>query len=195
MIPFLERTQTKKGDLGERLVDELLFKKGYVIYKPINIDMPHVFDRLCIKDKEVAIIAEVKTKAKRKYYNDTGINYKHYKEYKKMLELYNLDTVLFFVDEEQGYIYSQKLSKLDEIESFDFKGKEVTYPLIQKGVIYFWFDKLIKLTKLPEESITELKELTTKNDTYLPENRNNLPTETQRQNEIQELERNTESSS
>ena len=80
---FENKLTTRKGDVGESLVDKMLREKGFVIYKPEG-GQAHAFDRLAIKDKEILMIAEVKAKAKRKYFPDTGIDFRHYKEYKNI---------------------------------------------------------------------------------------------------------------
>ena len=74
-----------KGKIGEDIVRRYLEEKGYVVYKPVT-EGAHAFDILAVKDKKTVIIADVKTKARRNYFPDTGINYKHYVEYKVILK-------------------------------------------------------------------------------------------------------------
>ena len=69
-------------------------EKGYVVYKPVT-EGAHAFDILAVKDKKTVIIADVKTKARRNYFPDTGINYKHYVEYKAISEKHCLPVFLF----------------------------------------------------------------------------------------------------
>ena len=114
---FENKLTTRKGDVGESLVDKMLREKGFVIYKPEG-GQAHAFDRLAIKDKEILMIAEVKAKAKRKYFPDTGIDFRHYKEYKNIMKKHNLEVILFFVDEEMGKIYGGKLSEIEVINNF-----------------------------------------------------------------------------
>lgn len=166
-ISFEDRITTKKGDLGETIVDRILREKGFVIYKPEG-GQAHAFDRLAIKDKEILLIAEVKSKAKRKYYPDTGFNYKHYLEYKKIMERHNLQVIIFFVDEENKSIYGGKLKTLEQIKSFNVNGKEQTYPKIENGIIYFHIDVMTEYAKLTSHDVVELSELTTKKQAYLP---------------------------
>lgn len=166
-ISFEDRTQTKKGALGEEIVDRILREKGFVIYKPEG-GQAHAFDRLAIKDKEILLIAEVKSKAKRKYYPDTGFNYKHYLEYKKIMERHNLQVVIFFVDEENKSIYGGKLKTLEQIKSFNVNGKEVTYPKIENGIIYFHIETMTHYASLTGSDALNLTELTTKNIAYIP---------------------------
>lgn len=159
------KTTVQKGNIGEKLVESEMEEHGFIIYKPIT-EGAHAFDRLCIKGKEVAIIAEVKAKAKRKYYPDTGIDYNHYLDYKRMYEKYNLDTILFFVDEEACQIYSGRLSVLDKPEPFYHKGKQLTYPIIQNSIIYFHISKMKTLCDIHVDDAGQLRKLTTKNERY-----------------------------
>lgn len=170
-MTFSERLTTQKGDYAESIIDGKLLDRGWVIYKPVNQNTAHSFDRLCIKDKKVCMIAEVKAKSKRKYYPDTGINYKHYQDYKLMMENHGLDTFLFFVDEEVGKIYGNYLSKLEKPDCYSFNGQEISYPKIEKNsygkkIIYFHIELMVKIADLNEEEVAILSERTTKKECY-----------------------------
>lgn len=169
-----DKITVKKGNIGELIVDQELERRGFIIFKPTTKGA-HGFDRLCVKDKRVAVIGETKTKAKREYYDDTGINYSHYLDYKRMFEKYNLDTLLFFVDEQMGKIYYNKLSVLDVQNVFLRNGKGLVYPLKQGNIIYFHMDLMITLCKLTGEQVKLLSDFTTKNKSYLPYNHNAQP--------------------
>jgi len=171
MIDFENLKSTQKGNLGESIVDGMLRDQGFVIYKPER-GLAHAFDRLIIKNKQILLIAEVKTKAKRKYYPDTGIEYKHYKEYKNIMKKHNLEVMLFFVDEEMKSIYGGKLSDLDIPQSFTFKNKEITYPKVELGIIYFHIDVMEKYSDIDEIYYQELSELSNKKSDYFPDNNN-----------------------
>jgi hypothetical protein len=167
---FQLKTTTQKGNIGEKLVDEMLREKGFCIYKPEELG-PHAFDRLAIKNKEILLIAEVKSKARRKYYPDTGIDFRHYQDYLKIMEKHNLEVILFFVDEENQEIYGGKLSHLHKIRSFNVGGREVTYPKIEtrskNKIIYFHIDVMTKYKQLSEDDASQLKALTTKDSKYV----------------------------
>lgn len=162
---FENKLTTRKGDVGESLVDKMLREKGFVIYKPEG-GQAHAFDRLAIKDKEILMIAEVKAKAKRKYFPDTGIDFRHYKEYKNIMKKHNLEVILFFVDEEMGKIYGGKLSEIEVINNFKVNNKDVTYPKIEKNIIYFHIEKMKEYADLKRADVLNLEALTTKKQAY-----------------------------
>ena len=162
---FENKLTTRKGDVGESLVDKMLREKGFVIYKP-EVGQAHAFDRLAIKDKKILMIAEVKAKAKRKYFPDTGIDFRHYKEYKNIMKKHNLEVILFFVDEEMGKIYGGKLSDIEVINNFKVNNKDVTYPKIEKNIIYFHIEKMKEYADLKRADVLNLEALTTKKQAY-----------------------------
>lgn len=162
---FENKLTTRKGDVGESLVDKMLREKGFVIYKPEGAQA-HAFDRLAIKDKEILMIAEVKAKAKRKFFPDTGIDFRHYKEYKNIMKKHNLEVILFFVDEEMGKIYGGRLSEIEVINNFKVNNKDVTYPKIENNIIYFHIEKMKEYADLKRADVLNLEALTTKKQAY-----------------------------
>ena len=164
-----DKETVKKGNIGERLVNDYLHKIGLIVYEPIT-DGAHAFDKLVAKGKERLIIAEVKTKAKRSYYPDTGINYRHYLEYKKISENHNLPVWLFFVDEVLGEIYGGKLSDLEQPNSYELNGKNYSYPVVNGSdndkIIYFYQPSMKSVCKLTPEQIEEIKAHSTRNYEY-----------------------------
>lgn len=135
MDKWNDRKSVKKGNVGERIVNDWLKNRGFIIYQPIT-DCAHGFDRIISKNREQLIIAEIKTKAKRNSYPDTGINYKHYLEYKKISELHNLPVWIFFVDEMLGEIYGGKLSDFEKPDLYVYKGKKLSYPRVEENNIF-----------------------------------------------------------
>ena len=169
---FEDTKQYKKGNLGMRLVDEHLIKKGYVPYSPDAINKRHPFDRLVAKDdKTMIFIAEGKTKPARIYYRDTGIDIKNYKEYQHIHEKYNLRVFLFFVDEDKKEIYGNWLDELDK-EKFEFNPKDrmIKYPLEQKGIRYFPLSSMKSICKLTKEQVEEIRKFTTRAKKYEKKN-------------------------
>lgn len=166
-MEFRDRVEVKKGDLGESIVDFFLVRNGYIPYVP-QCDGAHPFDRLCASsDKKTIFIADVKAKARRKYYPDTGINIKHYDEYNHMNAKYGVDVYLFFVDEETETVYGNLLKVLGRERQIEHKGKILIYPLRQKNIIYFPLESMRTISSLTAEQIKELKKVTTKKKGYI----------------------------
>lgn len=166
-MSFSELTTTQKGDLGESVVDEYIRSKGVVPYKP-DADQAHPFDRLCASsDKKSLYVVEVKTKAKRKYYPDTGFNISSYKDYTNIQEKYGLKVFVFFVDEESGEIYGGTLDEISKPQLVNHYNKTLDYPLKQKGIIYFPVSSMRTIGKIDDEIVCQLRQLTTKNELYI----------------------------
>ena len=161
-----DKTSVKKGNLGEKIIDEYIAKNScFVPYHPV-FDGSHPFDRLCAtKDKKEMFIAEIKTKPARLYYPDTGIDYKHYKEYKFIEQKYNLRIFLFFVDEVKSEIYGNYLDVLDKDCKVNYKGKEISYPKTEWNkrdsckMIYFPLINTKFISNLKKQDSVELKSL------------------------------------
>ncbi len=87
MIPtdFNNKITTKKGNIGEKLIDAFLIKKGCKFYFP-GFNGSHLFDRFCYRIKKdgtiESFIVEIKTKPRRNNYPDTGIDLHSYNNYK-----------------------------------------------------------------------------------------------------------------
>lgn len=162
-----DKITVKKGDFAEEIIDKFLISKNIIPYIP-NFDGAHPFDRLCAKtDKKSIYILDIKAKASRNYYADTGINYKHYKEYQYLKEKYKVPVVLIFVDENKGQIYGGMLDNI--IEPTIIKNKK--YPSIEKTkggieIIYFPLINMRILSKLTKDQIGKLKQLSTRNYNY-----------------------------
>ena len=108
MNDFSERPQTKKGTLGERIVDRYLMQLGRIPYRSV-MDAAHPFDRLAANlDKRT--IFHLRNQSPSRSVNtgltSTGIDMRSYKTYCYMRFMYNLDTYLAFVDKRKfGGIY------------------------------------------------------------------------------------------
>lgn len=159
-------TTVKKGDVGEGLVNDWLISKGFIPYSP-DAGGAHPFDRLVAsRDKKTIFIADVKTKAKRKYYPDTGIDIKHYQEYKFIQKKYAIDVFIFFVDEEASKIYGNFIRTLDRPLNIIHNGKELNYPMEQNGIHYFSIENMKSIVDIPQAQAEQLKIFTTKKETY-----------------------------
>lgn len=164
---FNELSSTKKGVLAEKLVEQRLRTKGWVIYRPGEEDGAHGFDILTMKQKKDLMIVEVKAKARRNKLPDTGIDTRLYKEYVEVSMKHNLKVFLVFVDEFLGKVYGNYISKLSET----YEENNVIYPLIEKTkngkeIIYFPLSNMKDLFKLDDSVLTSLKELSTRSYDY-----------------------------
>ena len=161
-----ERAEVKKGNSGEKIVNEYLINKGYIPYSP-DVSTAHPFDRIVAsKDKKGIFIADAKTKAKRKFYPDTGIEIKHWKEYSFISKKYSIKVFIFFFDEENQSIYGNWLSKLEEPQKITVRNNVIEYPLFQGSVIYFPMVNMVDIAKISERQAVKISELTTKNIIY-----------------------------
>jgi len=169
MNNFQELTTTKKGNLGEYIVDKYLLGKNIIPYIPHpDNNTAHPFDRLCAsRDKKNVFIAEVKTKASRNYYPDTGFDLRSYKQYKFIENKYGVEIWIFFVDENINKVYGNKLSKLETPIEIIHKGKTLKYPLTQNNIIFFPLEYMINICDIDEKISQELKNLSTRNYEYL----------------------------
>lgn len=105
-------TALEKGRIGERIIRSLLEQKGWCIYQP-NTPGAHAFDMMALKDKRVAIALDVKAKAMMNARPETGVNLKHYHDYRRFAERHKMDFWIFFVDEHAREIYGNRLAELD----------------------------------------------------------------------------------
>ena len=168
MSDWSGKVTVQKGDIGEAVVDSYLISKGFIPYRPVA-GGAHPFDRLVAsRDKRTIFIADTKSKPARTYYPDTGIDVRHYEQYKYIQDKYSIDVFIFFVDEDSGTIYGNMLTKLDEPKrEFNFKtGKVVSYPLIQGGIRYFPLSTMEQIGRIPEDELRQLRKLSTRNKAY-----------------------------
>jgi hypothetical protein len=164
---WADRPSVKKGDLGESIVDEFLRGKRVIPYKP-SYNGAHPFDRLCATaDKKNVFIADIKTKPSRLYFPDTGINLKHYHEYRHISNKYGLRIFLFFVDEARKQVYGNWLSKLDEPRTVSHNGRLISYPLRGRGIIYFPLLNMQQIANIESEQAQRLVELSTRSEKYV----------------------------
>jgi hypothetical protein len=164
-----DRTSVRKGTLGEQIVHAHLEKNGYIVYSPAT-EGAHAFDKLAVRNKREIIIAECKTKARRKYYPDTGIDCKHYNEYKYIENLHNIPVFIFFVDELVKKVYGNKLSILEKPRNvkyeLDGKRRYKDYPLVQGNIIYFPMVAMEDIATLTENDCSKLISVSTRSYDY-----------------------------
>lgn len=163
---FESLPQTQKGKVGEQLVDLHLFERGIIPYGPV-FGAAHPFDRLCAsRDKRDLFVVEVKSKARRTYYPDTGVNIAHYEGYMHIKATYQIPVFLYFVDEMLKKVYGGELAFLTRPTIIPHKGKVLKYPLRSNGIIYFPLVNMTTLAELDEVSAQRLKALSTRKYAY-----------------------------
>ena len=166
MVNWEDKPQVKKGNIGEAIVEQYLQKRGFVVYKPVGQDA-HLCDRFCATpNKKHIIIADVKTKARRTKYPDTGFNISHYEQYKAASKKYNLPIFIYFVDEAKQKIYGNKLTELEKDVFIQHEGKTLKYPMKWEKIIYFPLKLMITVHALTDLECEELKKYSTRNPNY-----------------------------
>jgi hypothetical protein len=167
MVDFEKTDKYKKGTYAEEIVFNYLRGKGFVVYRPSS-GCAHGFDNLAVKDKKKIIIVECKAKARRNYYPDTGINKKHLEDYLYIQEKHNLPVYIFFIDEMEGRIYGNTLDRLMLPANHIKKGEKITYPLYQKGIVYFHLDNMVNIADIEKKQVEFLKKHSTRSYDYQP---------------------------
>lgn len=161
-----ERKEVKKGSMGENIIDRYLISQGYVPYMAVY-EGAHPFDRIvATPDKKNIYVVEVKTKARRTYYPDTGIDTRHYFDYKHVTEKYNMRMLIFFVDEYVGTVYGNFLDVLDQARVVEHKNRFIEYPLKQRGILYFPLCAMLTVAAVSAEESKELKKLSKRSCDY-----------------------------
>ena len=167
-----EKLQTvQKGNIGEGIVQAFLEKMGFVVYRAVT-DGAHPFDMLAIKDKKLAIAAEVKTKAMRTYYEDTGFNKSTWEDYMAFSEKHKMDIYIFFVDEHKMEIYGNWLRILEKPRVVNSKnGKRIEYPMDSKSkygkeLRYYPYCAMNHIAWLDETTANKLKDLSQRSYDY-----------------------------
>jgi hypothetical protein len=158
---FSERKTTIKGAFGERIIKAFLEAKGFCVYEPTT-EMAHAFDFLAVKDKRQCVALDVKSKARRSKYPDTGIDIRHYETYRDFSKKHKMPFFIAFVDEWIGKIYGNWLEKLQE----PCKIGDKKYPSVERSIIYFPLAKMIDIQELSESDAAELRALSTRNYAY-----------------------------
>ena len=162
-------TTVQKGNIGEKLVQRFLESKGFICYKPVS-DGAHPFDFLCVKEKRLAIAAEVKTKSLMSKYKATGFDQRSYEDYKAFAETHNMMIFIFFVDEHERKIYGNWLHVLEQKRVEWLKsGEKVIYPLVipgKKPVRVYPYSAMKVITDIPTDICDKLKSLSQRNYEY-----------------------------
>ena len=165
MKKFTETTMYKKGDIGEKIVDDIIENNPDILcYAPIT-DGSHPVDRIVMsRDKREMMIVEVKTLNARDFYPDTGISIDHYNQYKYLQEKYCMNVQLVFVDERKGKVYGNLIDELDKEIVVKHNGRDIVYPhnkynsyATGEYIRYFALDSMKEIRDLTEEEILEIR--------------------------------------
>lgn len=155
-----QRLSVKKGDVGERIFKHLFEKRGWIMYKCLTRNSPHVIDFIAYKNNKAVRFLEVKAKksmTNKRGVEHTGVNTSNLKTYKYFLEKHKQDIFLVFVDQAKGEIYGNYLSKL--IETKVEENVKFPYTFIAKdgtSITTFPVSSMKRIAKLDERQIKEL---------------------------------------
>lgn len=158
------KTTVQKGNLGEEIVYNNLINKGLIPYKPIY-EGAHPFDFLCAtKNKKNIVIVDAKAKARMNNKIDgsfvTGIDTKHFNDYKYLSEKHGIPVHIYFVDEhpKEKRIYGNSLTILEKtMFERTFKGTKITL---------FRLENMIHVAFLTSNQAESLMEKSTRTYAY-----------------------------
>ena len=147
MKNFSDLPATQKGTYGENIVKNIFMDYGLICYTPQNENIAHPFDLILIDRNNLTMrFADVKTKPRRYVREDTGINIKHFNEYKKFADKYQVDFMIIFVDEYEKRIYGNSFRKLERSKQF-----------IDGDYIYWKLEDMINICILTDKQVADLK--------------------------------------
>jgi len=170
LLDWNSKTEVKKGNLGEAMVRDIFESNGWHIY-PHASEGPHIIDMVMMRGAREnsmdLMLLDVKTKAHRTYYSDTGLNLHHYYLYSKFSNEHNSNFYLAFVDESEKKVYGNYKSELEKPRCIEKNGRTLKYPLIQNEIIYFPYpDAFEMLGDLTPGFCKQLKKLSQRNYEY-----------------------------
>ena len=175
-MTFRDRLTTRKGEIGERIMERILRERGYEVFRPSDLANGHRIDGIAIKrnNPKQAIICDAKAKPARVNHADTGIDLEHWRGYKALAEAHNMRAILFFVDEDEGTVRANFLDVLDQRHwhKSSKTGRLVrpAYPLVENTVDdeirYYELVDLPIRARLEPQEIAELRGLSTRDSKY-----------------------------
>jgi hypothetical protein len=172
-MAFRDLLTTRKGEIGENIVEQYLRDQGFQTYKSTDLDNSHTTDFLGIRRGKV-MVCDAKAKPLRVNRCDTGIDLVHWHRYKALGEAHGMRVFIFFVDEDLGLVYGNFLDVLDCIHLHKSMktGARVlpAYPLTENNgkdeIRYYEYCDMLQLAKLTPQQIAELKSLSTRDPKY-----------------------------
>lgn len=175
-MTFRDRITTRKGEIGERIVEQWLRDHGYEVFRPGDLGNSHTADFLTLPKKARCgvIVCDAKAKAARLKYQDTGFDIEHWHRYRSMGEAHGMRVFIFWVDEDLGKIYGNFLDVLEERHWHKNLATgntvKVAYPKTENTVVseirYYELRYMIMLGDLTPQQIAELRSLTTRDPKY-----------------------------
>ena len=111
---------------------------------------------------------DAKAKAKRREWDDTGIDYRHYNKYFDLEKGNSIDVWVFFGDHLEGYVYGALLSDLRRPALNPPGCKPGAYPRIEGQIIYFPRSSMSKIFMLTDEQRATLAALTRRDERQQP---------------------------
>jgi hypothetical protein len=170
-VKWEERTTVQKGTIAEELVCNWFLAKGVQPYRPAP-GGPHKVDFLLIEPNGRFRGLDVKAKAARNRYPDTGIDLRHFFEYRDLEINYGTPMFLAFVDEAAGCFYGNHLEQLvvPRLIFVASRGREVQYPLVddKNQLVFFPLAAMQKMGEIPLETVSRLRDLSTRKYPYAP---------------------------
>lgn len=159
------KTALAKGEVGEMVVRTHLERRGWIVYKP-HTEGAHAFDILAIFNKKSAIAIDVKAKSRMNKYPATGINQKHFEEYKAFSEKHRMPFWVVFVDESQRTVYGNSLSELEVPRIVAGQKYPFVMPTGYSPVRLWPLEAMKHIANLDEASAVELTSLSQRNYSY-----------------------------
>lgn len=171
MIPsnFKFQKALKKGSIGEGIIRRLLEQKGWVVYQP-STEGAHSFDMMAILKKKTAVAIDVKTKARMNYLPATGVDMKHFLEYRAFSIRHQMPFYIVFVDEMERKIYGNQLGVLEEKRIVN----NVYYPYMMhtkqgKDIRVWPLEAMRPIAPLPDDEALYLESLNQRSYNYEPD--------------------------
>jgi hypothetical protein len=153
-MSWQDKIEVQKGNIGEAIVDRELIKQGWHPYAPAELERPHPFDRLYVRGEEF-ILVDVKTKPRRRFYPDTGIDLRHYHKYMMASRRMCMPIHLAFVDQFLRKAYWAPLAELEQPHTMP--ESKWRYPNTYMGIRYWAVPGVFKeLCLLTDEEVAAL---------------------------------------
>ncbi len=158
-MSWYNKESVRKGQVGERIVKDILIKEFQMIYEPAKPG-PHDFDFYVSKNGTMHVV-EAKTKEKMVHYDCVGFDQRHLERYRAHESRYNMPVFIYFVDASLREVYGNWLDALER--PFHDKNKQFPWVLNNRGgpIINFHMNNMRRnLGVVSEEDAKLIKSLT-----------------------------------